>query len=69
MIEDDKQRAIEEANATRLAQQQAIQTRYTAMTLLGAPIPGILVGFLVFFRRRKREREIVPGSRFVGGAA
>lgn len=69
IIEDDKQRAIEEANATRLSHQQAIQTRYTAMTLLGAPIPGILVGFWVFFRRRRRDRDIVPGSRFVGGAA
>ena len=68
-IEDDKQRAVDEAKATRLAQQQSIQTYYTAMTLLGAPIPGILVGLWVFFQRRRREREIVPGSRFVGGAA
>lgn len=68
-IEDEKMRAVDAANARRLTQLQHIQQRYTAMTLAGAPIPGILVGIWVWLRRRKRDRAIVPGNRFVRGGA
>lgn len=68
-IEDEKQRAIDLAKASKLQQQNSIQAWYTTVTLAGTPIPALLVAFWIFLRRRRREREIVPGSRYTGGAS
>lgn len=67
-INDAKDRAIKLAEATRRGKTLAIQRNYKVATLASMPLPAIAIGILVFLRRRKRERAIVPGSRTVGEA-
>jgi ABC-2 type transport system permease protein len=66
-IEDDKRARIEEAAHKRDVAKNAINNGYRLFTLILAPLPAMLVGFLTYFRRRARERAIVPQNRMVTG--
>ncbi len=68
-IEDEKRLAIERAGYLRNAQKRRVQAGYQAWTIGLTPVPALLVGLIIFIRRRAREARIVPGSRLVGGAA
>ena len=53
-IERDKQNAIGRAEAEMNQQRSALQDRTKALTLAFTPLPAILVGLLVFSRKKKR---------------
>ena len=58
-IERDKLNAIGRAEAEMNQQRSALQDRTKAFTLALTPLPAILVGFLVFSRKKKRR---APGG-------
>ncbi|MBK8099693.1 MAG: Gldg family protein [Planctomycetes bacterium] len=66
-IERDKMRRIERAAHERENERRAIHNGFRFKMLLLAPIPPLLFGLLVFFRRRSRELSIVPQNRKVAG--
>ncbi|MEN8151981.1 MAG: hypothetical protein ABFS86_19355, partial [Planctomycetota bacterium] len=66
-IEDEKQQRIDEAKGVMNEKVQHIQNNYRIKGVGLSPIPAILVGIIVFFVRRKRERIEVPESRSLTG--
>lgn len=66
-IDRDKQRAIERAAHRREEDRRLVHNSFRAWTLGVVAIPPLLVGLLVFFRRRQRESAIVPQNRKVAG--
>ncbi|HLQ36535.1 MAG TPA: hypothetical protein VK348_01950, partial [Planctomycetota bacterium] len=66
-IENEKKLTIERARYAKNAQQRQVQTRYQISTLVFTPVPALLVGLWIFFRRRSREALIVPKNRMVSG--
>ena len=66
-IEDEKQQRIDAARGVMNGKVQAIQNNYRFMGVGLSPIPAILMGIIVFFIRRKRERIEVPESRSLAG--
>lgn len=66
-IERDKRKELEAASYARTSSKRAVQAGYKGWTILLTPLPALLVGCLMFFRRRAREASIVPGKRLVTG--
>jgi hypothetical protein len=66
-IEDDKRASIELAAHKRDVAKNTINNGYRLFTLVLAPLPAVLLGFVTFFKRRARERAIVPQNRMVTG--
>ncbi|MBM4062009.1 MAG: hypothetical protein FJ265_13070 [Planctomycetes bacterium] len=68
-IERDKQRAIERAANKREQDRRRIHNGFRFWTLGLTAVPALLVGLLMFVRRRRREASIVPQNRKVVGGA
>jgi ABC-2 type transport system permease protein len=68
-IEQQKQRAIERAAHKREEDRRAIHNGFRLTILFATPIPALLVGIVMFIRRRSRESRIVPQNRKVEGGA
>lgn len=64
-IEANKQKAIDAALADKSASEGRIRDGYRAGALIFSPLPGLLIGLSVFFRRSRRERDSSVGSRRV----
>lgn len=68
-IDDDKRESIEIARSEMRASKRQVQNQYRAMTILLSIVPALLMGLLVWVRRKSREAQIVPGNRKVHGGA
>lgn len=66
-IDDEKERALEFADAERNRAQQEIRRWYQSLGYFLSPALSVLVGLVVFGARISRERSSVPASRTVGG--
>ncbi|MGE3164798.1 MAG: Gldg family protein [Planctomycetota bacterium] len=64
-IEGQKQRAIDAALTEKTASEGRIRDNYRLSALIASPLPGLLIGLSVFFRRLRRERDSSVGSRRV----
>lgn len=62
-IEQDKKRAIARTETEHRRQVGAIQDRIRLLAVLLPPIPALLLGALIFARKRRRERETIPANR------
>lgn len=68
-IEREKLDKIREATHRRDTQKREVQAVYKGWTLVLTPLPALLMGLVMFFRRRARETQIVPSNRMVRGGA
>jgi ABC-2 type transport system permease protein len=68
-IEQKKQRAVERAAHQREQDRRGIHNRYRFFTLVLTPIPALMVGLMMFLRRKQQQARIVPQSRKVVGGA
>ena len=57
---DKKLRTIERSMDTEI---QQVQNRYKAMALLLPMLPPLIIGLVVFIRRRRLEREGITSER------
>lgn len=66
-IDDEKGKAIERGKTWANTQIKVIQDNIRWMSTLLPPIPPLVIGLLVFFRRLARERGMARGDRWLGG--
>lgn len=62
-IEQAKERAIARTEIEHRRQVGEVQDRIRLLAVLLPPIPALLLGAFIFFRKRRRERETIPQSR------
>jgi len=55
-IEDEKERALEDAKAEKLAAEQKLYTWFKTLGIACTPLPAVLFGIFAFVRRRAREQ-------------
>lgn len=67
MIDDAKERRLEEATHDRDAARRRIHDTYRVATMVFGVLPGLLLGVVTFLRRSSRAAAIVPASRQVSG--
>ncbi|MCA9717307.1 MAG: hypothetical protein KC468_21710, partial [Myxococcales bacterium] len=68
-IEREKARAITRAEAELARKVDDQQNKVRLFAVLVPPIPALLLGALIFGRRRRRERDAIPAARKKRGAA
>jgi len=70
-IEDAKKRAIRRSEVEHKRAVGKVQDRIRLIAVLLPPVPALLLGMFILFRKRRRERESIPHSRRrrPGGAA
>ncbi len=68
-IEREKARAITRAEAELARKVDDQQNMVRLFAVLVPPIPALLLGGLIFGRRRRRERDAIPAARKKRGAA
>jgi ABC-2 type transport system permease protein len=62
-IQRDKVRAIERTQTEHLAAVRAVEDKIRGIAVLVPPIPAILLGGIIFLRKRRREQDAIPSSR------
>ena len=65
-IERDKQRAMAKTETEHRRAVDEVQNRIRLLSVLVPPIPALLLGVVIFARKRRRERESIPMSRRKG---
>lgn len=65
-IEAERDAKIAESKERMESQIRAIQSRIKSLAVLIPPIPVIIIGVMIFMRRRKREEESVSSARRLG---
>jgi ABC-2 type transport system permease protein len=68
-IKIDKDKATAKIQTKHRRAVDEIQNRIRLAAVLVPPIPALLLGVLIFARKRRRERDTIPTSRRVGAAA
>ena len=59
----DKVRAMERTESEHLQAVRQVEDWIRVIAVLVPPIPAILLGFLIFLRKRQREQDAIPSSR------
>lgn len=67
-IEADKKRAIRDSEREHKRAVGKVQDRIRLIAVLLPPIPALLLGTFILFRKRRRERDSIPQSRRKGAA-
>lgn len=62
-IQRDKIRAVERTQTEHLAAVRQVEDWIRTIAVLVPPIPAILLGGVIFFRKRRREQDAIPSSR------
>jgi ABC-2 type transport system permease protein len=62
-IEREKQKAITRTETEHRRAVDEIQNRIRLFALLLPPVPALLLGAVIFGRKRRRERESIPNAR------
>jgi len=62
-ITRDKVRAMERTESEHLGAVRQVEDWIRVVAVLVPPIPAILLGFLIFLRKRQREQDAIPSSR------
>ena len=68
-IERDKARELQRISAEHDREVDQVRSSIRALTVVLPPIPALLLGGLVLFRRRQQERDTIPQSRRASGSA
>ncbi|MCB9702508.1 MAG: Gldg family protein [Myxococcales bacterium] len=68
VITREKDRAIDRVETEALREVDAIQNQIRILAVLLPPIPALLMGVLIFGRKRRREHESIPSARKRGAA-
>ena len=67
LVERDKELEINRAEARMNQQRASVQRNTRILTLSLTPLPAILVGLLVFMRRKKTLGTVIQDTLGVGG--
>ena len=62
-IKADKERAIRRSDIEHKRAVGKVQDRIRLIAVLLPPVPVLLLGMFILFRKRRRERENIPNSR------
>ena len=62
-IQRDKAKAVARVETEHLREVDAVQNRIRLVAVLFPPIPALLMGGLIFGRKRRREHESIPSAR------
>jgi ABC-2 type transport system permease protein len=68
-IERDKERAIAKVESEHQKAVDEVRNRIRTIAVLAPPIPALLLGALIFARKRRRERDSIPRERRARAAA
>lgn len=63
VIMRDKVRAMERTESEHLQAVRGVEDWIRVIAVLVPPVPAILLGFLIFLRKRQREQDAIPSSR------
>ncbi len=63
LIDRDKAKSIDAVDIDFLRQVDSVQNRIRLVAILVPPIPALLMGLLLFGRKRRRERSTIPDNR------
>lgn len=67
-IEREKEKTMVKIERDHLRAVDAVQDRIRVAAILIPPIPALIMGFVIFGRRRQRESSVIPASRKRGAA-
>src|SRR5690606_2721956 len=67
-IEREKEREIEKIDNKHGRKVDEIQNRLRLLAVLIPPLPALLLGGIIFGRKRRRERDAIPSRRRKGNA-
>lgn len=59
----DKAKAVARVEAEHLREVDAVQNQIRLVAVLVPPIPALLMGAVLFGRKRRREHESIPSAR------
>jgi len=65
-VEDEKQAAIDASRSRSKAEIDRIQNRIKVLGTMLPPIPGLILGVVMWFVRLRRERGMAAGDRWMG---
>ena len=68
-IEENARKEKDRIEARYQRKVDEVQNRYRLIAVLVPPLPALLLGMFIFWRKRQRERDLIPASRSAAARA